>query len=758
MSLRKIVILSCLLACWAAAGTETLPGARPLDTEGDIAAAMVAGIDAYLNRITESAVENREAHWKRDFSTWEAYVSSVAENRKRLQSIIGAIDNRVPPEMRLESAVGGTARIGAGKQYEVLRVSWPVLDGVSGEGLLLEPSAAPVANVVALPDCDWTPEALAGLEDGVPAESQFARRLAENDCRVLVPVLIDRRCEYSGVPSIRMTNQPHREFIMRLGFHLGRHIVGYEVQEVLAALDWLQGESSAPLGLIGHGEGGLIAFYAAAIDTRVQATLVSGYFQPRERLWDEPIYRSVWALLPEFGDAEIAGLIAPRSLIVEASRFPEVSGPPELPGRAAAAPGRIVTPPIDEIRAELERARALTNGLNPAPVLELLVPPNGTPVQEDTLARFLAALGVSSVRVPQGAPERLEPVDADARMKRQFDELVNHTQRLMRESSKIRAKFWEKADAASLDSWAKSIQWYRDYLWDEVIGRLPAADVPPNPRARKLLDEPLFEGYEVMLDVYTGVFAYGILLIPKGITPGQRRPVVVCQHGLEGRSDKVADPRVHDPAYNSYGARLAEEGFVVFAPQNPYIGGNDFRQLQRKAHPLKLTLFSFIARQHERILEWLATLPFVDADRIGFYGISYGGKTAMRLGALLPQYKTVICSGDFNEWIWKVVSLEHPFCYIFTHEYEMLEFNLANTFNHAEMSWMMLPRPFMVERGHDDGVSIDEWVAFEYARTRFRYDKLGVGERTEIEFFDGPHCIHGVGTFAFLRKWLGNGR
>ena len=23
------------------------------------------------------------------------------------------------------------------------------------------------------------------------------------------------------------------------------------------------------------------------------------------------------------------------------------------------------------------------------------------------------------------------------------------------------------------------------------------------------------------------------------------------------------------------------------------------------------------------------------------------------------------------------------------------------------------PRPFMVERGHDDGVGLDEWVAFE---------------------------------------------
>jgi len=30
--------------------------------------------------------------------------------------------------------------------------------------------------------------------------------------------------------------------------------------------------------------------------------------------------------------------------------------------------------------------------------------------------------------------------------------------------------------------------------------------------------------------------------------------------------------------------------------------------------------------------------------------------------------------------------------------------------------------------------------------------KLGLADRTEIEFFDGPHSIHGVGTCDFLHK------
>ena len=61
----------------------------------------------------------------------------------------------------------------------------------------------------------------------------------------------------------------------------------------------------------------------------------------------------------------------------------------------------------------------------------------------------------------------------------------------------------------------------------------------------------------------------------------------------------------------------------------------------------------------------------------------------------------------------------------------------------------------MVERGHDDGVGIDEWVAYEYAKVRHFYDtKMKMPEKTAIEFFTGPHTINGQGTFEFLRRHL----
>ena len=79
-----------------------------------------------------------------------------------------------------------------------------------------------------------------------------------------------------------------------------------------------------------------------------------------------------------------------------------------------------------------------------------------------------------------------------------------------------------------------------------------------------------------------------------------------------------------------------------------------------------------------------------------------------------------------------------------------VEFNLGHTFNYAEMAALIAPSPFMVERGHNDGVAPDEWVAYEYAKVRRLYDRLGIGERTAIEFFNGQHTINGIGGVTIV--------
>ena len=70
------------------------------------------------------------------------------------------------------------------------------------------------------------------------------------------------------------------------------------------------------------------------------------------------------------------------------------------------------------------------------------------------------------------------------------------------------------------------------------------------------------------------------------------------------------------------------------------------------------------------------------------------------------------------------------------------------------MAALIAPRPFMVERGHDDGVAPDEWVAHEFATVRRHYVRLGIAEKTEIEFFDGGHQINSQDTYDFLHRHL----
>ena len=108
----------------------------------------------------------------------------------------------------------------------------------------------------------------------------------------------------------------------------------------------------------------------------------------------------------------------------------------------------------------------------------------------------------------------------------------------MRESEYTRREFWKKADFKSFSGFTNSVQQYRDYFWDEIIGRFPKASLPPNPRSRFLYETNGYRGYEVVLDVHPDVFAYGILSYRRTLSPAKnarrrlparpRRPAAGC--------------------------------------------------------------------------------------------------------------------------------------------------------------------------------------------------------------------------------------
>jgi len=766
-----------LAACQVSSSlpAQTPDSTIPLTGQTDLASEMIDGIDRFLLKKIDEAANERGESWTLDLTSDASLQDSLKPHRETLAKILGVVDLRVKPQVDsslLDHDLSISAAIGSSERFDAFAVRWPVLHEPSppyqdltslyGEGLLLVPRDPTTTSgtIIVVPDADQSPEQISGLVDGIDPQSQVARRMAESGYRVFVPYLISRQQE----PRSGRANLTDREYLHRAAYELGRTLAGYEVQMVLALVDRI--EQSSPeeslaeqsIAIYGYGEGAMVALFAAALDTRIRSVGISGFFGPREGSWNEPIERNFFRLLSHAGAPELALMVAGRTLVIETSRGPEtvISGD-------GGAPAALNSPDPVAAAALFELARNRMSESDQSK-LNLVKPSNELAGSDEVLNHLVAGMddkGSGLSRTVTKA-DHLSPISLSgnavsrsiaARRQRMVQQIDRHNQALLKESPFVRTAFMSKLDTKSVAAFEESIESYRDIYRDQVIGSFDDPLLPPNARSRKMWETDKWVGHEVVLDVYDDVIAYGALLLPKDLKPGQRRPVVVCQHGLEGRP--VDTFQGDHYAYHDFAAKLCENGLIVFAPQNPYLFKDRFRTLQRKAQPIGKTLFSVIVPQHQQIVNWLKSQSYCDPQRIAFYGLSYGGKTAMRVPALVTDYCLSICSADFNEWVLKNATTREKFSYMWTGEYEIFEWNLGSTFNYAEMATLICPRPFMVERGHFDGVGEDHWVAYEYAKVRNLYAaKLGIGDRTEIEWFVGPHTINGKGTFEFLSRHL----
>lgn len=734
------------------------PGTAQLSWEGDLASRLVDNVDLFLLRRWDDQRALRERVWQEALQG-SGYENFVAQRRQEIRYRLGLKDEPTGVLLpRFLSPVGGTDQVAAGDGWRARYVTWPAFGDVHAQGILVEPVAGAVCGqVIAVPDADQRPEDWIATEVDGRVQPQVAAQLAQNGFRVLVPALVHRDlAKRNG-----RANLTSREFVYRPAFELGRHLIGFEVQEMLAARKWLSDIGpDVPVGLIGYGEGAHLGLYAAALDTGFKTVLLSGDFSTKSDLWNQPLDRNVFGRMLHLGDAELALMIHPRRLILEVSKGPEL----ELPSQGGA-PAKLISPSLADATAEWDRLAAYQKLLGESSHASL-VGRGGVALAEESLRSFCSALSKPAVMLEayQGEVDWEASVVTDDRQRQQHlvQSMIDHTQRVLAESPYVRKEYMKDLDTSSIEAYETSAAQYRKRFRHEVIGSIGVelVDVEQaRPRTRQAYQGEGWKGYDVVLDLYgkegrgEDLFAYGVLLWPDGIQPDEKRPVVVCQHGLEGRPQDIIQG--DHPAYHDFAAKLAQQGYIVFAPQNIYIFQDRFRTLQRKANPLQLTLFSVMVDQHQQITHWLAQLPNVDPDRIAFYGLSYGGKSAMRIPALVDRYCLSICSADFNEWVWKNASTRGNYSYVWTGEYEIFEFDLGSTFNYSEMAALIAPRPFMVERGHFDGVAPDETVAYEFAKVRNLYAaRLGMADRCEIEWFVGPHTIHGQGTFQFLSRHL----
>jgi hypothetical protein len=219
----------------------------------------------------------------------------------------------------------------------------------------------------------------------------------------------------------------------------------------------------------------------------------------------------------------------------------------------------------------------------------------------------------------------------------------------------------------------------------------------------------------------------------------------------------VTDNPKAEALYDRFGLNLVKQGYIVFAPMISTQSNSERTKLVRRAFLVGWTPVGLEIRKFGRVIDYLSTLPFVDANRFAFYGLSYGGYTALWTGPAEQRFQVVIISGNFNEWTLKNSDLTEGTSFLF-HEFSLNNFNfgILNHFGHAEIASLIAPRAVMIEIGDQDGVVMlpRRFVDIELEKVLDLYRRLGLAGRGAIASFHGPHKIDGSQTYPFLSRWL----
>jgi dienelactone hydrolase len=107
-------------------------------------------------------------------------------------------------------------------------------------------------------------------------------------------------------------------------------------------------------------------------------------------------------------------------------------------------------------------------------------------------------------------------------------------------------------------------------------------------------------------------------------------PLLAVSLLLDGRIPGLRDQRDTDTGQEWTAQILAEHGYVVLLPLMRGWGGGQYDCGLSQSADTK------------RMIEWLASQPGVDPDRIGVMGASFGGQVALLTGALTPRVKAIV--------------------------------------------------------------------------------------------------------------------
>ncbi|MDO5017617.1 MAG: DPP IV N-terminal domain-containing protein [Porphyromonas sp.] len=182
------------------------------------------------------------------------------------------------------------------------------------------------------------------------------------------------------------------------------------------------------------------------------------------------------------------------------------------------------------------------------------------------------------------------------------------------------------------------------------VERLIALD-GTEPRTRELLRaaDPLTDKYRPVVELGSlksdaGDDLYYKITRPAQLEEGKKYPVVLYVYGGP-HSQLVTDSwRGLRMGWDTY---MAQEGFIVMTIDNRGTAnrGMDFESITHRR------LGTIEMQDQMKGIEYLRSLPYVDADRIGVYGWSFGGFMTTNLMLTHPEtFKVGVAGGPVMNW------------------------------------------------------------------------------------------------------------
>jgi dienelactone hydrolase len=134
-----------------------------------------------------------------------------------------------------------------------------------------------------------------------------------------------------------------------------------------------------------------------------------------------------------------------------------------------------------------------------------------------------------------------------------------------------------------------------------------------------------------------------------------------------------------------------------------------------------------------RSVDYLATRPEVDPNRIACAGLSMGGWRTVFLTALDPRIKSACVVGWMTSFLYLI-----PHHEVYTVPSAIIP-GLLDCLDYPDIATLAMPRPLLVVHGNRDTLFPPEGVTAAIDTLRKSYQAIGQPEHFNTLIFDGPH-------------------